>query len=44
MRNENMWADVLNFILVIAGLVAFAVINFFINGGPELVDALTNNL
>ena len=33
-------ADILNMAIVLMVLIGFAVINFFINGGPELVAAL----
>ena len=41
MRNENSYREVLVYMgLVFLGLVAFAVVNFYVNGGPELVEAL----
>lgn len=43
MKENGILADVLNFVLILAGLVGFAVINFFINGGPELFQALGLN-
>lgn len=40
MEKNGVLADVLNFVLILAGLVGFAILNFFINGGPELFKAL----